>query len=40
MLPPVRLAAHCVAAGSLIVTSAISPNPLTIGSAFHIIKEI
>ena len=38
--PPVRLAAHCVAAGSLLVASVASPNPVTIGSAIHIVKEI
>ena len=30
--PPVRLTAHCIAAGSLIAASVISPNPVTIGS--------
>ena len=39
-LPPVRLAAHCVAAGSLIVASVISPNPMTRGSAVHVITDI
>ena len=38
--PPVRLAAHCVAAGSLIVASVVSPNPVTIGSAIHVITDI
>ena len=41
--PPVRLAEHCVAAGSLIVASVVSPNPVTIGSigsAFHVITDI
>ena len=38
--PPVRLAAHCVAAGSLIVASVVSPNPVTIGSAVHVITDI
>ena len=37
---PVRLAAHCVAAGSLIVASVVSPNPVTIGSAIHVVTEI
>ena len=32
--PPVRLAAHCVAA------SVVSPNPVTIGSAIHVVTEI
>lgn len=40
MPPPVRLAAHCVAAGSLIAASVISPNPLTLGSAVHAVTEI
>ena len=38
--PPVRLAAHCVAAGSLIAASVVSPNPVTIGSAIHVVTEI
>ena len=38
--PPVRLAAHCIAAGSLIAASVVSPNPLTIGSALHAVTEI
>jgi len=38
--PPVRLAVHCVAAGSLIAASAVSPNPVTIGSAIHVVTEI
>ena len=38
--PPVRLAAHCVAAGSLIAASVASPNPVTIGSAIHVVTEI
>lgn len=38
--PPVKLVAHCVAGGSLVVASVVSPNPVTIGSAVHIIKEI
>jgi hypothetical protein len=32
--PPLRLAAHCVAA------SVVSPNPVTIGSAIHVVTEI
>ena len=38
--PPVKLAAHCVAAGSLIVASVINPNSITIGSAIHVVTEI
>ena len=38
--PPVRLAAHCVAAVSLIAASVVSPNPVTIGSAIHVVTEI
>lgn len=38
--PPVRLAAHCVAAGSLIAVSVVSPNPVTVGSAIHVVTEI
>lgn len=38
--PPVKLAAHCISAGALIVASIVSPNPVTIGSSIHIITEI
>ena len=38
--PPLRLAAHCVAAGALITASIVSPNPVTIGSSIHIITEL
>jgi hypothetical protein len=38
--PPVRLAAHCVAAVAVIGASIASPNPVTIGSAVHIITDI
>lgn len=38
--PPIRLAAHCLAAGALITASLVSPNPITIGSSIHIITEI
>lgn len=37
---PVRLAAHCAAAGSLVVASVVSPNPVTIGSAIHVVTEL
>ena len=37
---PVRLVAHCVGAGSLIAVSIMSPNPVTIGSAIHLVTEI
>ena len=35
--PPVRLAAHCVGAGAVIVASMVSPNPVTIGSTIHLV---
>ena len=38
--PPVRFAAHCLAAGSLIAASAVSPNPFTFGATVHIVTEI
>jgi hypothetical protein len=38
--PPVRLVAHCISAGALIAASVVSPNPVTIGSALHIVTEI
>jgi hypothetical protein len=38
--PPVRLAAHCVSAGALIAASVASPNPVTVGSAIHLVSEI
>lgn len=38
--PPVRLVGHCIAVGALIGVSITAPNPLTIGSAVHIINEI
>ena len=38
--PPVRIAAHCVAAGALITASVLAPNPLTVGAAIHIVTEI
>lgn len=38
--PPVRLAAHCLGAGAVIAASIVSPNPVTIGSALHLVTEI
>lgn len=38
--PPVRLVAHCVGAVAVIAASMASPNPVTIGSAIHLISEI
>ena len=38
--PPVRLAGHCLSAGSLIIVSVVSPNPVTIGSAIHLVRKI
>jgi len=38
--PPFRLLARCVGAGALITASAVTPNPVTVGSAIHMITEI
>ena len=38
--PPVRLAAHCIAATALVAASVTSPTPVTIGSAIHLINEL
>ena len=38
--PPVSLAVHCIATGSMIAASVVSPNPVTIGSAIHMVTEI
>lgn len=38
--PPVRLAAHCIAATAAVGASVVSPNPITLGSAFHFISEL
>tara|TARA_Y100000385_G_scaffold18768_1_gene18818 strand:- start:14507 stop:14788 length:282 start_codon:yes stop_codon:yes gene_type:complete len=38
--PPVRLAAHCIVAGAVVAASVASSNPVTIGSAIHLITEI
>ena len=38
--PPLRLAAHCIGAGAVIAASVVSPNPVTIGSAFHLVLEL
>ena len=38
--PPVRLLAHCVGAGAVMAASVASPNPVTIGSAIHLVSEI
>jgi len=38
--PPLRLAAHCVGVGALITASVVSPNPVTVGSAIHLVTEI
>ena len=38
--PPMRLAAHCIGAVAVIAASVASPNPVTIGSAVHLIAEI
>jgi len=38
--PPLRLAAHCIGAGALIAASVASPNPVTVGSAIHLVSEL
>jgi hypothetical protein len=38
--PPVRLAFHCSAVVATIGASIVAPNPVTIGSAVHLITEI
>ncbi len=38
--PPVRLAAHCIAAESVIAASVVTSNPVTIGSAVRFVTEI
>ena len=38
--PPLRLAAHCVAASSLVTASILYPNPATIGSSVHVVAEL
>ena len=37
---PVRLAKYSVEVGSLIATSIVSPNPMTIGSTIRVVTEI
>ena len=38
--PPVRLMAQCAGAAAIITSSIVSPNPVTIGSAIHLVTEI
>jgi hypothetical protein len=38
--PPVRLAAHCIAAASSIAASIASPNPISVGCAAHFVYEL
>ena len=38
--PLLRLAAHCIGARAIIAASVASPNPVTIGSAIHLVSEI
>jgi hypothetical protein len=38
--PPVRFVAHSIGVGAVIAASVASPNPVTIGSAIHLISEI
>ena len=35
----VQSVAHCIATGSLIAALVVSPNPMTIGSAIHVVTE-
>ncbi len=39
-LPPIRLAAHCIKAAATVGASVLSPNPVTIGSAIHLVTEL
>ena len=36
----VAIAANCIGAGSVLVASATTPNPITIGAFLHLINEI
>ena len=38
--PPVRLAFHCAGVVAIIGASIAAPNPVTIGSAVHLVTEI
>jgi len=38
--PPLRLTAHCIAAGPTLIASVVTPNPLTVGAAAHLVVEI
>lgn len=38
--PPVRLAFHCAGLVATIGASIAAPNPVTIGSAVHLVTEI
>lgn len=38
--PPIRLAAHCIAAVTVVEASVVSPNLITIGLAVHLVTEI
>ena len=38
--PPVRLAFHCAGVVATIGASIAAPNPVTIGSAVHLVTEI
>lgn len=38
--PPIKLAAHCIAAVTVVGASVVSPNPVIIGSAVHLVTEI
>jgi len=38
--PPVRLAATCVAFGGSLVSTIVSPNPVSLGATVHFLGEI
>ena len=38
--PPLKLAAHCISVNAVIEASCLSPNPVTIGLAIHLVTEI
>jgi len=38
--PAVRLAAHCIGVGAIVAAAVASPNPVTWGSAIHLLGEI
>lgn len=38
--PPLRLVGHCIGASFVIGASITCPNPITVGSAIHLLSEI